>query len=353
VRDDGPGGVEYPFPTPPAPGAALEIAPGILWLRLPLPMRPDHLNVYALDDGAGWTVIDTGLSTAPIRAIWQDILDGPLGGRPVRRVILTHFHPDHTGNAGWFRALGAEILATRTTWLYARMLTLDAQERPTPEMVAFWRRGGMDPALLAAREASRPFNFADVVDPIPLGFRALSQGDEIDAGGRRWRVETGHGHAPDQATLWGIGHDLVLSADQILPGITPNLGVYATEPDADPVGDWLVTCARLKALARPEHLALPGHRRPFTGLALRLQELIDHQHDALHRLSGFLATARRAAECFDLLYGRPIGDGEYGLALGEALGHLNYLHRRGLAERVVGPGDAWLWRSTGARPAQA
>jgi glyoxylase-like metal-dependent hydrolase (beta-lactamase superfamily II) len=320
----------------------------VLWLRLPLPMRPDHLNVYALDDGDGWTIVDTGLSTGPIREIWLALLDGPLGGRPVRRVILTHFHPDHTGNAGWFKVeFGAELWATRTTWLYARMLTLDVQARPTPQTLAFWRASGMDPAMLNHRAETRPFNFADVVAPLPLGFRAIAQGEEVIAGGRRWRVEIGHGHAPDQATLWGVGHDLVLAADQVLPGITPNLGVHATEPEADPVGEWLSSCTRLKALARPAHLALPGHRRPFLGLPERLQELIDHQRDSLDRLRAFMATPRRAAECFDLLYGRRIGDAEYGLALGEAVGHLNYLHQRGLADRERGPDGAWLWHAVG------
>ena len=102
-------------------------------------------------------------------------------------------------------------------------------------------------------------------------------------------MEIGHGHAPEQATLWGIGHDLVLAGDQVLPGITPNLGVYATEPDADPVGDWLASCARLAALAEERHLALPGHRRPFRGLPARLAELVRHQEAALARLAAHLA----------------------------------------------------------------
>ncbi len=347
--------VRYPFPDPPGGAGAVEIAEGVLWLRLPLPMRPDHLNVYALDDGDGWTVVDTGLDTPGCREAWAAILAGPLAGRPVRRVILTHHHPDHAGLAGWFQARGAELLATRTAWLMARMLTLDVQDRPSPETLAFWRGAGMPAAMLAERAGQRPFNFADVVAPMPLGYTRIVQGCEIAAGGRRWRVEIGHGHAPEHATLWGVDHDLVLVGDQVLPGITPNLGVYATEPDADPVGEWLAACARLAGLAREPHLALPGHRRPFNGLPARLAELSAHGEDGLARLRQFLASPRRATDCFATLYGRRIGAAEFGLAMAEAVGHLNRLMHAGEVVRERGPDGAWLWTSvdfgpdTGAR----
>ena len=323
----------------------MELAEGVLWMRLPLPFRPDHLNAYALDDGDGWTLIDTGLDTPAVRGAWAALMAGPLGGRPVRRVILTHHHPDHVGLAGWFQATGAALWATRTAWLTARMLTLDVQPRPSAETLAFWRGAGMPPAMLAARAEARPFNFADVVAPMPPGFRRIAQGDEIAAGGRRWRVEVGHGHAPEQATLWSLDDDLVLAGDQILPGITPNLGVYASEPEADPVGDWLASCTRLAALAREDQLALPGHRRPFRGLPARLGAFISHAAEALDRLERHLGTPRRAGECFAPLYGRTIAPGEYGLALAEAVGHLNRLTREGRAWRRVGPDGAWLWQA--------
>jgi glyoxylase-like metal-dependent hydrolase (beta-lactamase superfamily II) len=334
----------HPFAATPGPGAAQEVAEGVLWARLPAPMRPDHVNVYALDDGDGWTVIDAGLDTPASRDAWRALRAGPLGGRPITRVILTHHHPDHVGLAGWLQAEGAELWATRTAWLFARMLRLDVQDRPRPETLAFWRAAGMDPATLAERAASRPMNYADMVAEMPLGFRRIAQGDEVTAGGRRWRVEIGHGHAPEHATLWGVGHDLVLAGDQILPGITPNLGVYATEPEADPVGEWLESCRRLRALARPGQLALPGHQLPFTGLGPRLAALVADAEAAQDRLAAALAEPRTAAGCFEALYGRRVGAGEYGLALVEAVGHLNRLRAAGRAVRQAGPDGAWLWR---------
>lgn len=343
---DSAGEIHFPY-DPPAPGEAVEVGEGVLWLRIPIAFRPDHVNLYALDDGDGWSVVDTGLDTPKAREIWEALLAGPLGGRPVRRVLLTHYHPDHVGLAGWLQARGAELWATRTSWVTARMLTLDVQERPRAESLAFWRAAGMPEGMIAERAGRRPFNFADCVSPLPLGFRAIRQGDEITAGGRQWRVEIGNGHAADQATFWGIGHDLVITGDQVLPGITPNLGVYATEPDADPVGEWIASCRRLGTLALPEQLALPGHRRPFLGLPGRLTELAEHGEAGLDRLEVFLRAApRRGAECFDVLYGRPIGATEYLLALGEAVGHLNRLTQTGRAVRRLGPDGAWQWRST-------
>lgn len=336
--------IVFPF-APPAPGEAVELSPGALWLRVPLPsFRPDHVNVYALDDGDGWTVVDTGLDTPRTRAVWETFLSGPLGGKPVRRVVLTHYHPDHVGLAGWLQQKGAEIWATRFAWVMARMLTLDVQDRPAPAALAYWRSAGMPEAVLAERAAKRPFNYADCVAPLAIGFRALEQGDEIVAGGRRWRVEIGNGHAREHATLWGVGHELVVTGDQALPGITPNLGVHATEPEADPVGEWLASCQRLGRLADSDQLALPGHRRPFRGLGVRLAELVEHGERGLDRLEAFLAVPRRAVDCFGVLYGREIGSGEYLLALNEAVGHLNRLTRAGRAIREPGPDGAWLWR---------
>ncbi len=330
---------------PPAPGTAQEIAPGVLWMRLPLPMKLDHVNVYALDDGDGWTIVDTGFDTARSRDIWAQLLAGPLAGRPVRRVVGTHHHPDHIGLAGWFQSdHGAEFWTTRTAWLFARMLVLDAQDRPTPEALTFWRRAGMSDEQIDQRARERPFNFADVVAPMPLGYRRIAEGDQITMGGRRWLVHMGNGHAPEHATFWSMGDDLVLGGDQLLPGISPNLGVYATEPEADPVAEWLESCARFQDIARADHLVLPGHKLPFTGLPLRLRQKIENHHGALRRLLAHLTEPRRASECFAPLFKREIDEGTYGLALVEAVAHLNHLVARGQAVRSDGADGAWRWQ---------
>ncbi|MDD9730086.1 MBL fold metallo-hydrolase [Mameliella sp. AT18] len=338
--------IRYPWETPPAPGEAIELAEGVLWMRLPLPMKLDHVNVYALDDGDGWTVVDTGFASRTSRELWQGLMAGPLGGRPVRRVVVTHHHPDHMGLAGWFQtAHGAELVTTRTAWLFARMLQLDAQDRPTQETLDYWRSAGMEPRILEQRMAERPFNFADVVAPMPLGFTRIKQGDVLRIGGRDWDVHVGNGHAPEHATLWSRDDHLVLAGDQILPSISSNLGVYATEPEADPVADWLESCERLATLARPDHLVMGGHKLPFTGLELRMAQLIENHHGALERLHGHLATPQTAGDCFPPLFKRRIGDAEYGLALVEAMAHCLHLWHEGRADRTRRDDGAWLFQA--------
>ena len=334
-----------PWDTPPGPGEAIEVADQVFWARLPLPARMrglDGVNVYALDDGDGWTLVDTGLDTPRGRAAAEALVAGPLGGGPVKRVVLTHHHPDHIGLAGLFAERGAEVLASRTAWLLGRMLTLDRRERARREDIAFRRRAGVTGAALEAYAQEPPFNFADCVAPIPLGFTALEEGATLVAAGRRWTVRLGEGHAPAHVTLWS-GDGLMLAGDQVLPGISPNIGVYATEPGADPLAGWLETCRRFAAL-RAEPLVLPGHRLPFRGLAGRLGQLIDNHLHALDRIEAALAEGERTAVgLFDVLYRRPIGKGEEGLALVEAVAHLNHLHAAGRVRRREGPEGEWLW----------
>ncbi len=337
--------IHHPWTEPPTEAQAVEVAEGVLWLRLPLPMTLDHVNVYALDDGDGWTVVDTGFSTRRTKAIWQAMIAGPLGGKPVRRLIVTHHHPDHIGLAGWFQMQGVELITTRTAWLLARMLVLDVEEVHSAESLLYYRRAGIGDAALAEKASARPYNFADVVAPMPVGFTRVEEGSEIVAGGRRWQVRLGHGHAPDHLTLWSLDDDLVIGGDQLLPGISANIGVYPTEPEADPLGEWLASTARFVPLAHEDQLILPGHKLPFMGLPFRLNQMAQNHIEALERLRRHLSTPRRAVDCFVPLFKREITGEAYGFALVEAVAHLNHLLQRGEVSRHFAEDGAWLWQA--------
>ncbi|UWQ99799.1 MBL fold metallo-hydrolase [Rhodobacteraceae bacterium S2214] len=337
--------ITYPWDTPPPEGEAITVADGVLWMRLPLPMALDHVNIFAFDEGDSWTIIDTGFSSRKGKAIWETLLAGPLQGKPVSRLIVTHHHPDHVGLAGWFIAKGAELLMPRTGWLMTRMLTLDEQASYTDEALDFYRRAGMSAEEFAHRKTERPFNFADCVDPLPMGYTRLIDGDTVQFGGRTWDIRMGDGHAPEHATFWSRDDNLVVGGDQLLPSISANLGVYPTEPDADPVQEWLDACESFQPFATDDQLVLPGHKLPFTGLPLRLRQMIENHHGALERLIEHLKEPRTGGECFVPLFKRKIGRSAYGLALVEALAHLNHLHQTGIATRTMGDDGAWRWQT--------
>ncbi len=340
------GKIRFPHETAPEEGKAIEVAKGILWIRLPLPMALNHVNVYALDDGDGWLIVDTGYHSKRGVKLWNDILQGPLGGKPVKKVLMTHHHPDHIGNVGWFqKEHNVELISTRTAWLYSRMMVLDQQEQWPPELAAFYKSTGMDSELYQERLNNKPFNYADIVHHMPLGFTRIAQDDVITIGERTWTVHIGNGHAPAHATLWCNEEPLVIAGDQILPGISSNVGVYATEPDADPLEEWLESCERLSKLAREDHLVFPGHKLPFTGLPARLHQLIENHHSGLRRLLEFVETPRTAVDCFPVLFKRKIEGGNYGLAMVEAIAHLNHLYLAGKVTRTANDDGIWIWQS--------
>ncbi|MEM9438000.1 MAG: MBL fold metallo-hydrolase [Pseudomonadota bacterium] len=335
--------LSYPIEEPPAPGAGIEIKPGVWWLRLPLPMALDHVNLYAFDEGDSWTLIDTGLRWPRGEKAMASLLAGPLQGRPVSRVICTHHHPDHVGFAGRFQRQGAELWMTQVAWLTARMLTLAVEPEYPEESIRFYKRAGMAAAILEKRLGERPFNFADVVEPMPSGYMRLSEGEVVRFGNRDWDVRLGSGHAPDHATFWSRDDELVIVGDQVLPGISPNIGVYPTEPEADPVAGWIASCEKLQEFAQESSFVLPGHKRPFKGLPLRLTQLIGNHHGVLERLRKHLVTPFTAGETFTVIFKREIKESEYGLALVEAFAHCQHLYFAGEVTRETNEAGAYVY----------
>lgn len=327
-------GLIYPFAGPPAPGDAIEVAPGVLWMRLAMPMALDHINVYAVCDGGGWTLVDTGLNLPATRAEWEALLAGPLEGRPATRVICTHMHPDHIGLAGWLcERFRAPLAMTRLEYVMARMLLADTG-RPAPESGAvFYRAAGWSGEQLESYR--RDFGqFGRAVAPMPAGYVRMREGDRLTIGGADWRVVVGEGHSPEHACLWREADGVVLGGDQILPKISSNVSVWPTEPDADPLGDWLASLERMKTVFPDDVLVLPSHGEPFRGAQARLDALLRGHRTALRRLERALRSPKRAVDVFPALFARPVGDGVRGMATGESLAHLNYLLRQGRVERV-------------------
>ena len=339
-------GLTYPFGAPPGPGEAVMVAPGVRWMRLAMPIALNHINVYAVEDGEGWTLVDTGLDLTGTREEWNRLLAGPLDGRPVNRVICTHMHPDHIGLAGWLcERFAAPLVMTRLEYVTARMLLADTGRTAPEEGAVFYRAAGWDEVQVEGYRSGYG-QFGKVVSAMPAGFVRMREGDRLSIGGHDWRVVVGEGHSPEHACLWREADGVVLGGDQILPKISSNVSVWPTEPDADPLGDWLASLERMKTVFPDEVLILPSHGEPFRGVQARLDGLIRGHGAALKRLERSLRTPARAVDVFSALFARPVGDGVRGMATGESLAHLNYLlHRGRVARRCDADGVDW-WTLT-------
>ncbi len=338
-------GLSYPLGAIPEPGEAIEAAPGVLWLRMPLPMALNHVNVYAIADGDGWAVVDTGLRTPDTVSGWEEALAGPLGGRRVTRVICTHMHPDHIGLAGWLcERFDAPLLMTRLEYVTARMLIGDTG--PAPDSGArFFRAAGWDEARIEKWRASYGL-FAKGVAPLPSGYRRLSECDVLTIGDDDWTILIGDGHSPEHACLWRRSDNVLISGDQLLPKISSNVSVWPTEPLADPLGDWMSSLDKLEQILPADTFCLPGHGEPFTGVLPRIEALRRGHEVALKRLERTLRSPSRAVDGFSALFARPVGEGLYGMATGEAIAHLHYLERRGRAERQPDADGVDWWTLT-------
>lgn len=325
----------YPLGEPPAPGVAREIAPGVHWVCMPLPISLKWINLWLLADGDGWTVIDTGLALEESRAHWRAIFDATLGGKPVTRVVCTHMHPDHVGLAGWIcRKFGAPLWMSRLEYVVCRMLLGDTGREAPEAGVRFYRAAGWEEEAIEQYKARFGF-FGAAVSRMPDGYRRITDGDVIEIGGRAWRVITGNGHCPEHVCLWQEELKLFISGDQVLPRISSNVSVFPTEPEADPLRDWLLSCAKLRAALPNDVLVLPAHNEPFLGLHERLDALIDGHERSLARLQKRLQEGpKRAIDLFGAMFARKIEGDLLGMATGEAIAHMNCLIGRGLARAV-------------------
>jgi glyoxylase-like metal-dependent hydrolase (beta-lactamase superfamily II) len=345
--DQSPIPLRFPVVPPPAPGEPSAIAPGILWLRMPLPFALDHINLWLVEDDAGWAIVDTGYATAATMAAWERIFALHLGGRPVARIIVTHYHPDHIGLAHWLTERWRVPLSiTEKEWLYAHLLSRDSDDL-MQRYRDFARRAGLDPAaseVFGRHEAS----YRRGVPAVPAAFHRLADGMTIAIGGRQWRVIVGEGHAPEHACLYCAEARLLIAGDQVLPKISPNISLQPYEPEGDPLARYLASLLRLRAAVPPETLVLPSHDLPFFGLNVRVDQLVAHHRARCAAILEACERPRSAADLLPVLFRRPLDRHQTAFALCEALAHLHYLAGQGALDRSTGADGVERFR----RPAE-
>jgi glyoxylase-like metal-dependent hydrolase (beta-lactamase superfamily II) len=314
----------------PEPGTLQEVASGIFWLRMPLPFDLDHINLYLIEDNQngqdGYALIDTGIGTQKTQELWDVLLDTL--DKPITKVIVTHLHPDHIGMAGYLvEKYRVPLYMSQVEYFTARALSAGARGASDWQDDEYLVRCGMSKSYVSkAKENRKAGNgMGQIIRPIPLQFRRLQAGDLLSIGGHNWQVYIGRGHSPEHVCLFNADSNILISGDHVLPGISPNIGVYSTEPDANSLKLYLDTLPQFTQLPQ-DTLVLPSHRQPFYGLHTRVKELISHHHVHLNNLRDFCVEGKTIEQCLPVLFKRKLNSKNLFFAIAEAFSHLNYLY---------------------------
>jgi glyoxylase-like metal-dependent hydrolase (beta-lactamase superfamily II) len=328
-------GLTHPWGGPPAPGTTLSVAPGVRWLRMPLPFALNHINLWLLEDDDGWVAVDTGIGLEPTRTLWERLFASVLADRPLTRVVVTHFHPDHMGNAGWLtERWGVDLWCSEGEWRTAHRVWRDANGPVLESRLVHYRRHGFGEAAIE-KFRRRGNHYPFVVPTLTPTFRRVADGDRLVIGGRRWHVFTVEGHAPEHACLWCPEIGVLISGDQVLPKITTNVSVWPDAPHANPLRLYLDSLKRFAPLP-DDVLVLPSHGLPFRGLHTRVDHLRHHHDDRLAMTVDALGRPRTGVELIPVMFDRELDTHQLGFAIGEVLAHLHLLEAERAVARLTG-----------------
>ena len=330
-----PAGIRYLIDSPPPPGVLLDVAPGVRWLRMPLPFSLDHINLWLIDEGDRVAIVDCGIADERTRQLWQALFDGPLRGREVSRVIVTHFHPDHIGNAAWLcERAGVMMHVAQAEYLLAHATCAQVAGYTDVALREFFRGHGLDDSRSDALLEAPGSSYRRMVPDVPTHYRRIIEGEPIALGSDLWCPIRGDGHSPEHMMLHRQADRVLIAGDMVLPRISTNVSVHASQPDSDPLGDFLRSLERYRVLD-PETLVLPSHGLPFRGLHVRIDALQAHHTARLDELTQACGTAQTAAELMSTLFRRPLDGHQIWFAIGETLAHLNHLVHGGHVVRVL------------------
>lgn len=343
----------------PEPGQWQQVSPGILWLRMPLPFELDHINLYLIEDydsatqTEGYALIDTGIGVPKTQQIWDSLLTKL--GKPLTKVIVTHMHPDHIGMAGYLvDKYRVPFYMSHSEYFVARALCAGGRGASDWQDDEYLVRCGMpeDYVSNASENRKKSKGLGQVILPIPLQHERLQEGDIIKIGmsdsvikdakdttattntNDQWQVMIGRGHSPEHVCLYNHHTKVLISGDHVLPVITPNIGVYSTEPNANALKMYLDTLPQFKNLPE-DTLVLPSHKQPFIGLHSRVDTLIAHHHKHLESLKGFCKEGKTIKQCLPVLFKRELNEHNMFFAIAEAFSHLNYLYFEKILTRDI------------------
>jgi glyoxylase-like metal-dependent hydrolase (beta-lactamase superfamily II) len=330
----------FPYAEPPAPAACIDVSPGVKWLRMPLPFALDHINLWLIEEADGWALIDTGFGVQATRDLWEQHFVGTMKGRPLTRILCTHYHPDHLGNAQWL----AERFATSEGPLIPEMSLLElvtahavadgtgAHQRSA--LAAFFRAHGLTDAQIEVT-ANRGNTYSGGVPTRPPTCQRIFPGDTIEIGGKLWSAIVGHGHTPEHLSFYCEEARVLVSGDMLLPKISTNVNVWPVTALSDPVSEYVNSLQAFK-YCEDDTLVLPSHGLPFRGIKARVAALETHHEDRMNDLYAALTEGpKTAADLIPTLFRRTLDSHQLFFAIAEAVAHVNHGWRIGRLERAV------------------
>lgn len=313
---------------PPAFGEVAEIAPAVHWTRMPLPYAAGHVNIWLLDEGDAWTVVDCGIDSYEAAGDWRSLLAGAMGGKPVRLLVGTHGHNDHVGFAGPFcRMTGAPLAMPRAEWLTAMFRKGETVEAQLPAARDFYGANGWpeDEYLRALEQRVRVM---DRLAPLPRSYRRIRDGQTLGFGGHEWHVTTSGGHSPEHPIFHAVDAPFMIAGDHLLSHNAPPIGVHMHEPDENPLGEFLNLLAALESVP-DEVLVLPSHGVPYHGLARRIGEIRAHIDKRREQVLEAASTPRTAYEICRSVFHRSVARGNMTIAFSQTLSQINLLRAQG------------------------
>lgn len=329
---------------PPQAGGYVELIAGIIWVRLPVPGALAHVNVWLLPAGGGWWLIDTGMHLPVVEQAWAELARALRLRERLRGVIVTHHHPDHLGCAARLAAEHGVAVRMSAPARVAATRALQPVTDARRAMIESWAAAHgvvLDDELWEFMTGNP---YGAVVAGLPDPSQELVDGEVLDFD-TPWRVTLHEGHAPGHACLHAESLGLLISGDQVLPSISPNISLLPANRSEDPLGQYLESLAAIRGFHRAVHI-LPSHGQPFRDLHARVEGLTAEHGERLARIEGLLIKPAPLTVVVDGIFGsRRPGPLHRLLAIGETLAHLRHLELAGRVERCgMGPGLRWRRR---------
>ncbi len=321
-------------------GKVTEITNDIFWIRMPLPFKLDHINLWLLRDNIdkkpGWTLIDTGLFNKKNKDIWKSIIKNCFSGLELLRIICTHMHPDHIGLANWLcKGLGnacwnAELFMSHGEFFNGRTYSLEGKisahykyDTRLSHTSKYFYSHGCDIETEKNNISERSNFYSSMVPDYPPTFNKLSDKQQLKIGEHKWTVMIGSGHSPEHISLYNKRCKILISGDMLLPKISSHVGVFPDEPNGNPLNEFLKSLTKFTSLPI-DTIVLPSHGEPFLGIINRVIQLKNHHEKRMKKIFLNCSQEKTAYELIPSIFSRKLDSHQFFFAFCEIIAHLNY-----------------------------